>query len=408
MLVILFSFLPFPFLLFTISFLFGACCQLAVNEAVIDDYNKPLLNPLDTFNGNDNRVPSNNGYGESDTVLIETSKPSTAEKTSIYLSSHAPGQAYSPELPSQVTDSLTTFGTTISNKKKTQNTKQPHQTKPSKYGQVGSTDKYVLVQTLSNDKNVASAKPGAVYDNEINSIESIILMLNDSKTGPQYNTEVKPQTTYEFTSSGLPTKYGSSSSSSGNFYITTKLPSSTTPSPISYIPSTKRPIIYNVTYTTSQNAITSIFTPSTTPSTLATIFQEVPIVTHASAHTTKSPSTSYVYSTAIPKRPTASNVNPNRISSTTTTTSKKPTKATTNNTKKTVQKVTQRPISTSYVSGPTPSRPTYSNTKRPAVSSYTTPNKQQSSEAPVINKIGASTPAPTVIVLGPYGLGSFN
>lgn len=386
-----------------IRFLFGACCQLAVNEAVIDDYNKPLLNPLETFNGNDNRVPSNGGYGESDTVLIESTTP---EKTSIYLSSHTPGQVYSPELPSQVTDSFTTFGAINTNKKKVQNIKQPHQTKPSP-SKYGTTDKYVLVQTLTNDKNVPSAKPGgAVYDNEFNSIESIILMLNDTKTGPQYNTDGKPQSTYEYTSSGLPTKYDSSTSS-GNFYITTKLPSSTTPVPISYIPSTKRPPVYNVTYTTSQNAITSLFTPSSTPSTLATVFQKIPILTHIGPLTTKSPSTSYVYSTVIPKRPTSSS-NPNRISPTTTPT-KKPTKLSTSNTKKPVQKGTTRPISTSYVSGPTPSRPTYSTTKKPApISSYTTPNRPQSSEAPVINKIGSSTPAPTVIVLGPYGIGQFN
>lgn len=367
-------------------FLFGACCQLSVNEAIIDDYNKPLLSPLDTFSGSDNRVPVNS-YGESDTILLE-SKPSS-EKTSIYLSSNTPGQVYSPELPTQVTNSITTFGTFNPNKKKVPSTKQPHQTKvtPPKYG---STDKYVLVQTLTNDKNVASSKP--VYDNEINSIESIILMLNDTKTGPQYNTEIKPQTTFEY-SSGAPTKYGSSSSS-GSFYITSsKFPSSTA----TYIPSTKRPV-YNVTYTTLHNSATSVYIPSTTPSAFATIFQKVPTLT---ASTTKSPSTSYVYSTVIPKRPPASSHNPNRISAGITNPSKKPTKVSA-----TVQKLTTRPISTSYVSGPTPARPTFSTTKKPSlISSYTTPTKQHSSEAPIINKIGSSTPAPTVIVLGPYGIG---
>lgn len=337
---------------------------MAVNEAVIDDYNKPLLNPLETFNGNDNRVPGTSGYGESETILVETTKP---DKTSIYLSSNAPGQVYSPELPTQVTDSITTFGTFIPNKKKVPNTKLPHLTKPtpSKYG---STDTYVLVQTLSNDKNAVSLKPANVYENEISSIESIILMLNDTKTGPQYNTELKPHTT-----SGLPTKYGSSSSA-GNFYITTKLPASTTPNPIS---------------------------------TLSTIFQKVPTLSHSSTVlTTKQPSTSYVYSTTIPKRPSSSSSNPNRISSTTTP-AKKPTKLATSNTKKPNQKVTTRPISTSYISGPTPARPTYSNTKKPSlISSHTTPIKQQStSGVPIINKIGSSTPAPTVIVLGPYGIG---
>lgn len=354
---------------------------MAQSEAIIDDYNKPVLNPLETFNGNDNHVPENNGYVESDTILLETSNPTSPPKTSIYISSNTPSQVFNPEIPTQVTSSLTTFGTVSSNKKKIQSTKQPYQTKPTppKYG---STDTYILVQTLSNDKNnVASSQPANVYDNEISSIESIILMLNDTKTGPQYNTDIKTQTT-----SGLPTKYGSSSSalssssppsSTGNFYITTKLPASTTPNPIS---------------------------------TLTTLFQKIPTLTHSSALTTKSPSTSYVYSTTISKRPLSSSSNPNRISSSTqsTTSTKKPTKISVTNTKKPVQKTTTRPISTSYVSGPTPARPSYSPSKKPSnLSSYTTPIKQQSSETPVINKIGSSTPAPTVIVLGPYGVGMF-
>lgn len=364
--------------------MFGACCQLAQNEAIIDDYNKPVLNPLETFNGNDNHVVGNNGYGESDTILLETSNPTSPPKTSIYISSHSPSQVYGPEIPTQVTSALTTFGTLSTNKKKIHSTKQPyHTTKlttPSKYG---STDTYILVQTLSNDKNnVASSKPANVYDNEISSIESIILMLNDTKTGPQYNTDIKTQTT-----SGIPTKYGSSSSllsssspsSTGSFYITTKLPASTTPNPIA---------------------------------TLTTLFQKIPTLTHSNLLTTKSPSTSYVYSTTIPKRPSPSTSNPNRISSssqTTSTANRKPTKigVTNTNTKKPVQKTTTRP-STSYVSGPTPARPSYSPTKKPSIiSSYTTPIKHQASEAPIINKIGSSTPAPTVIVLGPYGAGMF-
>lgn len=343
--------------------MFGACCQLAPNEAVIDDYNKPLLNPLETFSGNDNHVPGNGGYGESDTILLETSKP---EKTSIYVSSsNGPGQLYSPDISIQ--DTLTTLGSFSPSKKKVPNTKQPHQTKPTP-SKHGSTDAYILVQTLSNDKNVASSKPANVYDNEISSIESIILMLNDTKTGPQYNTEIKPHTT-----NNLPIKYGSSSTS-GSFYITTKLPASTTPNPIS---------------------------------TLSTIFHKVPTLTHSSTLSTKSPSTSYVYSTAVPKRPSSPSSTANRISSTTTALStKKPTKTATSNTKRPVQKLTTRPISTSYVSGPTPARPSFTSSKKPSIiSSYTTPIKQQSSQAPVINKIGSSTPAPTVIVLGPYGAG---
>ena len=54
------------------------------------------------------------------TILLETSNPTSPPKSSIYVSSHTPGQVYSPEIPTQVTSSLTTFGTLSSNKKKTQ------------------------------------------------------------------------------------------------------------------------------------------------------------------------------------------------------------------------------------------------------------------------------------------------
>lgn len=217
-------------------------------------------------------------------------------------------------------------------------------------------------------------------------------MLNDTKTGPQYNTDAKPQTTYEY-----PT-------SNGNYFITTKLPASLRPS--SYIPSTKRPQqLYNVTYTTLQNTLSTIFSPSSTP---ATIFEKIPSISFSNIpSTTKSPSTSYVYSTAIPKRPSTTNINNNRISSTTPVV-KKPTKAASSSTKKPIQKITQRPISTSYVSGPTPSRPSLTSTKKPSLlSSQSTPGfNLRPTDVPILNKIGTSTPAPTVIVLGPYGIGS--
>lgn len=213
---------------------------------VLEDYNKPLLNSIDTFTGNDNRVTISSGFGGSDSILFETTRPiTTTDKNSIYLSSNAPGQVYSHELPSLVTNSFgTSEGSTIivsSNKKKIPNTKLPYQNKPTTT-KIGNTDKYVLVQTLSNNKNEVSAKPG-ISDNEISSIESIILMLNDTKTGPQYNTDLNNK--HE------------------QYFITTKLPGSTT----------KKPTIYNLTYTTSH---TSIYTPSSTPSTLSSIFEKIP------------------------------------------------------------------------------------------------------------------------------------
>ncbi|XP_052864368.1 serine protease filzig [Anopheles cruzii] len=57
-------------------------------------------------------------------------------------------------------------------------------------GEQGS-DQYVLVQTISNDtknNDTAPVKP-TVSMNSIPSIESIILMLNDSAVGPQYDTD---------------------------------------------------------------------------------------------------------------------------------------------------------------------------------------------------------------------------
>lgn len=102
----------------------------------------------------------------------------------------------------------------------------------------------------------------------------------------------------------------------------------------------------------------------------------------------------------IPKRPTITNSNNNNRISSTLITSNKPTKTSLIVAKKPAQKVTSKPLSTSYVSGPTPARPTYSTSKSPLYGSSQT-------EAPIINKIETpSTPAPTVIVLGPYGIGS--
>lgn len=224
------------------SFLFGACCQLVgSSDTTLEDYNKPLLDTIDTITDNENRITFSTISGGSDSILLESPKPLTStDKASIYLSSNTPGEIYSQEIPSFGSGSYSSSeGSTIitsSYKKKVPNTKSPYPTKPTstKYG---NTDKYVLIQTLSNNKNEVSAKPG-ISENEISSIESIILMLNDTKAGPQYNTN-------------------------DNFYITTKLPSITT----------KKPTIYNVTQTTSH---ISFYTPSPTSSSFATIFEKIP------------------------------------------------------------------------------------------------------------------------------------
>lgn len=362
-----------------------------------DDYNKPLINPIEPlFNGGDNRVTINNGYGGSDTILIEGT---STEKGNIYLSSNAPGQVFSPELPThmvgsyETTNKPTTTFISVTNKNKgtKTSTARPKPT-TSKY----STDKYVLVQTLSNNNKIeVSPKPQGITDNEIESIESIILMLNDTKTGPQYNTGTRPgpHTTYDYTNDLTNTAVN------GNYYITTKLPSSTA-RPSTFSPTTKRPTF--VTFSNTNSVTSSIYSPAATASSIATIFEKIPTLSYngvSSSTSTKTPATSYVYSTNRPKRPSTTTLN-NRISSTT---SKKPLKIATQ--KKPIQKVTSRPVSTSYVNGPTPERPTYLTTKRPSYTASGSLRPHVSTDAPIINNIPTSTPAPTVIVLGPYGIG---
>lgn len=346
------------------SFLFGACCQLSGSaEIITDDYKQPVLSTLD-LNLVESQTSSYSGYDGSDSYLVETSySPSSTEKSAIYLSSNAPGQTFSPEFPithfGSYESSASNFITTTTKNKFTV-TKQP--TKPKPTSSKFDTDKYVLVQTLSNDKNVASPKPSStISENEIESIESIILMLNDTKTGPHYTSNSRPP-------------FASESS----IVISTKLPYPAT-RPSTYVPNTTRPSYQTISQT---------------------VFEKVPTISYPPTQSTKTPlSTSYVFSTVRPKRP-AVTTNGNRISSTT---SKKPIKATTTITTTTQnkKKVTSKPISTSYVSGPTPDRP-ISTTKYP---SYDYLNSHSPSEIPIINRIGTSTPAPTVIVLGPYGIG---
>lgn len=364
------------------------------------------------FNGAHNHVTVSNGYGGSDSILIEASpKPatSTTEKSGIYLSSSpGAGQVFSPELPTHMTGSYESTPTTVhqsstANKNKVSYTKPHFRPKPTE--SKISTDKYVLVHTISNDKNEVSPKPQGISDNEIESIESIILMLNDTKTGPQYSTDTRPPFGYDATNT-----YISSLGNTNNYYITTKLPSSSS-RPTHYattavVSSTKRPALQTVTISSTYGTVSSTaHTPTAIPITSSSVYVKGPTLSYTGVSvpsTTKSPLPSYVYSTTRPKRP-ATPSGQNKITSTT---SKKPTKS--GQKKPSGQKVTSRPGSTSYVHGPTPARPS-SPTKTPVIiSSYSTitSRPQTSTTAPIINKLPPSTPAPTVIVLGPYGSAS--
>lgn len=223
--------------------------------------------------------------------------------------------------------------------------------KPTKNNQ----NKFVLVQTI--DHNKPSNKHGSMSDNDIESIESIILMLNDTKTGPQYSTDPSVDTSYGSTGSTNAidyNKYGQSS-----YYITTKFPSSTPQPPsTSYVYSpepTRRPISVQSTIASSYGAVTpGISTPSS------------PVKVTGSA-TTRLPSTSYVTGSPSTNRPLDYS-NDEIIGSShrpTTYASKKPTKAK----NPTSNKITTRdPPSTSYVTGPTTARPKSTTPKKPSTS----------------------------------------
>lgn len=254
--------------------------------------------------------------------------------------------------------------------------------KPTKIGQTANGNKYVLVQTINHDnsiKNDLPPKPQATMsDNDIESIESIILMLNDTKTGPQYSsadssTEIAYGTTFnqqdpsttlygikgssQTTSNIEYDKYGPSS-----YYITTKLPSSIPKLPsTSYVYSpqpTRRPIQVQSTISSSYGAVTPVdgnristtTTPPPTTSIHHTQNSKRPILITAASFkpqqiVTKLPTTNYFIESSTTKLP---NVNHNPV---TVTTTKRPTTIQQKKTKRPNVKVTttSKP-STVYVS----------------------------------------------------------
>lgn len=156
-----------------------------------------------------------------------------------------------------------------------------------------STEKYVLVHTISNDKqsegNHETPPPTKKPSSNDESIQSIILMLNGSNLGSEYN--VDTQNNYEST----PSSYGSTSMinrekyGSSSYYITTKMPTSekVTSSSYVYSPSaTRRPAPTKTTTLKHRVKVTATKSPQTVT-------------------TLNVPSTSYVYSpNPIKKRPT--------------------------------------------------------------------------------------------------------
>uniref|UniRef100_A0A182Q591 Peptidase S1 domain-containing protein n=1 Tax=Anopheles farauti TaxID=69004 RepID=A0A182Q591_9DIPT len=89
---------------------------------------------------------------------------------------------------------------------------RPKPTQPSS-GESGGSGQYVLVQTISNDtKNNDTQPKPTVSMNNIPSIESIILMLNDSNVGPQYETDGEANATKaSIEAATVPSTYGTAS-----------------------------------------------------------------------------------------------------------------------------------------------------------------------------------------------------
>lgn len=306
-------------------------------------------------------------------------------------------------------------------------------------------DKYVLVQTINHDSPIKTetlAKPqGTMSDNDIESIESIILMLNDTKTGPQYNTGSSTEAAYDHSSAGSTytgsaqasfsiygtqgtaqpstsnidyEKYGPSS-----YYITTKLPA-TNPAELpstSYVfnpQPTRRPISVQSTIASSYGAVSPeinsdhLHVPSSSLSPPVNdhvaITKRPVILTAASfATTTIKPSTNYVYISTPTRRPiSADDI---VVSSTT----KEPT-TTNKKTKRPNTKIpTTRLPSTSFVTGPTTPRPkkTTAATKSPSTSFvYTSTATRQPTTRPtnkINNRKNATNDFPTIMLRPAYG-----
>lgn len=150
-----------------------------------------------------------------------------------------------------------------------------------------STEKYVLVHTISNDKQneIPTKKPSTTNE----SIQSIILMLNGSNPGPEYDINSMSVSTPSIGSTTMIDReqYGASS-----FYITTKSPSSR-PTTLN-VPSTSyvyspNPSRRPTSKTTTKNANRVKITPTKSPQKPTTL---------------NVPSTSYIYSpNPITKRP---------------------------------------------------------------------------------------------------------
>lgn len=233
----------------------------------------------------------------------------------------------------------------------------------------------------------ASGKPhGTMSDNDIESIESIILMLNDTQTGPQYNSSASTTSGQSATTTHLTTQTyhpqantklpvgttGSADHAGSSAYATEKFPASSyRPPSTSYVYSpqpTRRPIQVQSTISSSYGAVnvadsadggTNGFysvLPSGESITehILSITKRPVLITAASfATSTRLPSTHYVPPEVTITASTSVTSRPQPVATTnvaTTTTKSQPKRPAT------VSQTTRLP-STSYITGPTTPRP---------------------------------------------------
>lgn len=279
-----------------------------------------------------------------ESVLIESNEPELGSYGGFSTPSFASTSSGSGSSSSSTTEKRTEDETTTPRIVKITYSKpqfkpKPKPTQPS----LNDGDKYVLVHTISNDKTQVSNKPDAtISDNDIESIESIILMLNDTGSGSQYETATgSGGSSYNSVTPTYGTRKPSPSTTNEaptSFYITTKLPSSTVtnrPPSTSYLYTstpTHRPGSQPVLsdngeedekFTLISSTINSIKFPSSTlqPPSTSYLYTSTPTKRPTSGDTviintstyggfptstsTKKPSTSFVYSSSpITRRPT--------------------------------------------------------------------------------------------------------
>lgn len=183
------------------------------------------------------------------------------------------------------------------------------------------TEKYVLVHTISNEKpnSESSQQQDALtrkpVSSENDSIQSILLQLNENNPGPEYDVDsTHSNNNYSPISVSTPSygsttmidreKYGVTS-----YYITTKQPSSSSTTASKKQPSkvTTTKLVNKLKVTPTKSSSQKLTTPPNVPST-SYVYSPNPIRKRPTTPATPSPTTFLTTSSAIIKKGTTSNI----------------------------------------------------------------------------------------------------